>query len=157
MNSKQLDELGADYNDFAPSIERSVRCTWALHMYMQHVFRVKLSDLLVHKINKINESLGVTVQSIDLDDYTHDFTTSETLNRLIEESESPKFLWIYGVDALKDTRFAGWLRSRLTVRATKNLRVVFVANSREDYQAIFCDQRARFYQSTMPLQIHTSE
>ncbi|WP_408742026.1 hypothetical protein [Vibrio mediterranei] len=157
MNLKKLDKLGADYNNFDPGIERSVRCTWALHMYMQHVFRAKLSDSLVQEINRVNETLGVTVQSIDLNDYKHDFTTSETLNKLIEENEYPKFLWIYGMGALRNSRFSGWLRSKLAVRATKNLRVVFIADSQEDYRVFFCDQRARFYQSTMPLHIHTSD
>ncbi|MGV2989608.1 hypothetical protein ACE1OE_18355 [Vibrio sp. E150_011] len=155
MNLKKLDELGAGYHDFGLGIERSVRCTWTLHMYMQHVFSVNLSDSFVQKINKINKSLGVTVQSIDLNDYKHDFMTSETLNKLIVENEYPKFLWIFGVDVLKDSRFSGWLRSRLTVRAIKNLRVVFVVDSREDYREVFCNQRARFYQSTMPLQTNT--
>ncbi|ASI89638.1 hypothetical protein [Vibrio mediterranei] len=157
VNLKKLDELDVGYHDFAPSIERSVRCTWALNMYIQHVYRVNLSDLLVQKIHNINEALGITVQSIDLNDYKHDFTSSETLNRLIEENEYPKFLWICGLDALKDSHFSGWLRSRLTVRAIRNLRVVFVVDSREDYMEVFCDRRARFYQSTMPLQINTCD
>lgn len=58
VNLKKLDELGADYNDFDPGIESSARCTWTLHMYMRHVFRAQLSDSLVQKINKINETLG---------------------------------------------------------------------------------------------------
>lgn len=157
VNLKKLDKLGADYNNFDPGIERSVRCTWALHLYMQHVFRAKLPDSLVQEINRVNETLGVTVKSINLNDYKHDFTTSEALNKLIEENEYPKFLWIYGMGALRSSRFSGWLRSKLAVRATKNLRVVFVADSQEDYREVFCDQRARFYQSTMPLHIHTSD
>ncbi|MGR5298028.1 hypothetical protein ACPV5U_23015 [Vibrio mediterranei] len=127
-----------------------------MHSFQIHSFK---------KSTKLMRLWGVTVQSIDLDYYKHDFTTSETLNKLIEENEYPKFLWIYGfmdlwiygVDALKDSRFSGWLRSRLTVRATKNLRVVFGADSREDYRVVFCDRKARFYQSTLLLQLHTSD
>ncbi|NUW71704.1 hypothetical protein HOP38_04205 [Vibrio mediterranei] len=156
MNLIKLNKLDMGYQDFEPGMERSVRCIWGLHMYMQHVFRAKLSDSLVQTINKTNEAMGITVQSIDLNDYKHDFTTSETLNKLIDENEYPKFLWIYGVDALKDSRYSGWLRSKLTVRAIKNLRVVFVADSRQDYREVFCDQRARFYQSTMLLQADDS-
>ncbi|ASI92605.1 hypothetical protein [Vibrio mediterranei] len=152
MNLKKLEELDVGYIELEPSIERSVRCTWALNMYLQHVLRSNLSDSLVEKINQINESLGVEVHCIDLNDYKHDFITSTTLNKLIEENEYPKFLWFYSAEALKDSYFAGWLRSKLTVRAFANLRVVFVIESRQVYREVFCDRRARLYQSTIPIQ-----
>ena len=98
-----------------------------------------LSDLYVSNINQINESLGIPVKTIDLNEYKEHFRTSEVLNKLIEESEYPTWIWFYGIEALKDSNFAGWLRARLTVRSIENLRVIFVAESIDDYHAVFCD------------------
>ncbi|WP_088878527.1 hypothetical protein [Vibrio mediterranei] len=105
MNLKKLEELDVGYIELEPSIERSVRCTWALNMSLQHVLRSNLSDSLVEKINQINESLGVEVHCIDLNDYKHDFITSTTLNKLIEENEYPKFLWFYSTGGPKRLLF----------------------------------------------------
>lgn len=79
------------------------------------------------------------------------FRTSEVLNKVIEENEYSTWIWFYGIDALKDSNFAGWLRTRLTVRTIENLRIIFIAESCEDFRDVFCDSKATFYQSTMLL------
>ncbi|MCU8528622.1 hypothetical protein M2F93_04320 [Vibrio vulnificus] len=104
------------------------------------------------EINLINESLDIAVETIDLKEYRDNFKSSEKLNKPIEENEHPRWIWFYGVEALKDTNFAGWLRSRLTVRSIENLRVIFVVESSDDYRDVFCDYRVPFYQSTTLLQ-----
>lgn len=157
MYLKKLDEIDANFNHLVLGIERYVKGIWALHMYRHHVFRVNLSDSLVKNVNKINASLEIPVVSIDLNDYKDDFRSSESLNNLIEENEYPLWIWVYGIEALKDTNFSGWLRSRLTVRAVENLRVVFVVDSFQDYRDVFCNHRAPFYQSTIPLQSDISD
>lgn len=152
MHSKRLEDIDVSFNDYEVGLERYVRCTWALYMYRHHVFHTNLSDSFILKINRINESLGIAVEAIDLNEYKDNFRSSEDLNKSIEENEYPTWIWFYGVEALKDSNFSGWLRSRLTVRSIENLRVIFVAESRDDYRYVFCDSRAPFYQSTMLLQ-----
>ncbi|OBU37622.1 hypothetical protein [Photobacterium phosphoreum] len=151
MHPKKLNAINVSFNEYEAGIERYVRCTWSIHIYRHHVYRTNLSDLYVSNINQINESLGIPVKTIDLNEYKEHFRTSEVLNKLIEESEYPTWIWFYGIEALKDSNFAGWLRARLTVRSIENLRVIFVAESIDDYHAVFCDNRAPFYQSTMLL------
>jgi len=119
------------------------------------VFRTDLSDQLILSINRINESLGISVKTIDLNEYKDSFRSSKNLNKSIEENEYPLWIWFYGVEALKEQDFSGWLRSRLTVRSIENLRTIFVAESQHDYQDIFRDSSAPFYQSTMLLQTKT--
>ncbi|GAB7222025.1 hypothetical protein VoSk93_12400 [Vibrio owensii] len=157
MCFKKLDEIDVSYSDRALGLERYVRGIWALHMYRHHVFRVNLPDSLFQKINQINASLGITVQSIDLNNYKENYGEAEDLNSLLEENEYPKWIWIYGVEALKDTCFSGWLRSRLTVRIIENLRVVFVTDSHQSYRDVFCDYRVPFYQSTILLQTDSND
>lgn len=152
MCFKKLDELDVSYSNYELGIERYVMGIWDLHIYRHHVFRVDLADSLVHKINQVNASLGIAVQSIDLNDYKNNFWSSESLNSVIGENEYPKWVWIYGIKALGDTYFSGWLRSRLTVRTIENLRVVFVADSHQVYHDVFCKSSAPFYQSTVSLQ-----
>lgn len=89
------------------------------------------------------------VEYIDLDDNKDNYRTSLVLNKSIEETEYPKWLWFYGIDALKDSNFSGWLHNRLTVRTIENLRVVFVLDSRGDYLNVFCDSRELLYKATM--------
>ena len=152
MHSKRLEDIDVSFNDYEVGLERYVRCTWALYMYRHHVFHANLSNSFILKINRINESLGIAVEAIDLNEYKDNFRSSEDLNKSIEENEYPTWIWFYGVEALKDSNFSGWLRSRLTVRSIENLRVIFVAEFRDDYRYVFCDSRAPFYQSTMLLQ-----
>lgn len=152
MNLKKLENLDVSFNAYDISIERHVRCIWALYMYRHHVLRENLSDSLIENINKINELFGVAVKTINLNDYKNNYVESEVLNKCIEENESPKFIWFIGVEALNDSSFSGWLRNRLTVRFINNLRVIFIAESNNDFRDIFCDIRAPLYQSTMLLQ-----
>lgn len=77
MCFKKLDEIDVSYSDCALGIERYVRGIWALHMYRHHVFRVNLSDSLSQKVNQINASLGITVQSIDLNNYKENYGEAE--------------------------------------------------------------------------------
>ncbi|HIF9238108.1 TPA: hypothetical protein ACX6RC_000598 [Photobacterium damselae] len=151
MRSKKLKDIDVSFNDYKRGFERYVRCIWALHSYRHHVLNANLSESFILKINQINESLGIKVEDIDLNKYKDNFRSSEDLNKSIEENEYPRWIWFYGVEALKDSNFSGWLRSRLTVRSIENLRVIFVAESRDDYRDVFCDSRAPFYQSTMLL------
>lgn len=149
MHSKNLEDIDVSFHGYPLGLERYVRCTWALHMYRHHVFRANLPDSLILNIKKINESIGILVEDIDLNEYKDGFRTSLSLNKSIEENEYPKWIWFYGVAALKDSNFSGWLRNRLTVRSIENLRVVFVLDSRGDYQDVFCDSREPLYKSTM--------
>jgi hypothetical protein len=152
MNLKNLENLDVSFNNYDISIERHVRCIWALYMYRHHVLRENLSDSFIININKINELLGVAVETINLNDYKNNYIESKVLNKCIEENEYPKFVWFMGLEALNDSSFAGWLRNRLTIRLINNLRVIFIAESNDDFKDIFCDIRAPLYQSTMLLQ-----
>ncbi|WP_258180329.1 hypothetical protein [Photobacterium kishitanii] len=116
------------------------------------MFRANLSDPFILDINRINEYLGISVKTIDLNEYKDHFRSSESLNKFIEENEYPRWIWFFGIEALKDSNFSGWLRNRLTVRSIENLRVIFVAESRDDFLDVFCDRRVPFYQSTILLQ-----
>ncbi|YCO02797.1 hypothetical protein ACB087_20450 [Vibrio sp. VNB-15] len=126
-------------------------------MYRHHVFGANLLDTFVLEINRINESLGIAVETIDLKEYRDNFRPSEKLNKSIKESEYRRWIWFYGVEALRDTNYAGWLRSRLTVRSIENLRVIFVVESSDDYRDVFCDYRVPFYQSTTLLQTNIDD
>ncbi|EGQ7693884.1 hypothetical protein LFR94_002024 [Vibrio vulnificus] len=148
MYLKRLEAIDVNFKHYEVGLERYVRCTWGLNMYRHHVFRANLPDTFVLEINRINESMGIAVESIDLKEYRDNFRSSKKLNKSIKENEYPRWIWFYGVEALKDTNFAGWLRSRLTVRSTENLRVIFVVESSDDYRDVFCDYRVPFYQST---------
>ncbi|WP_305845997.1 hypothetical protein [Photobacterium kishitanii] len=116
------------------------------------MFRANLSDPFILDINRINEYLGISFKTIDLNEYKDHFRSSESLNKFIEENEYPRWIWFFGIEALKDSNFSGWLRNRLTVRSIENLRVIFVAESRDDFLDVFCDRRVPFYQSTILLQ-----
>ena len=147
-----LKNLDVSLNSYDFSIERQVKCIWTLYMYRHHVLRENLSDSLIIKINKINDLLGMAVETINLNNYKNNYIESEVLNKSIEENEYSKWIWFVGLDALNDSSFAGWLRNRLTVRFINNLRVIFIAESNDDFKEIFCDIRAPLYQSTMLLQ-----
>ncbi|MCS0429542.1 hypothetical protein [Vibrio diabolicus] len=151
MRPQKLEDMDVTFKEYEVGLERHVRCIWALHMYRHHVLRANLPDSLILKINKINESMGIEVKAIDLNEYKGTFRSSVDLNTSIAENEYPKWIWFYGIVALKDSNFSGWLRSRLTARTIENLRVIFVAESRNDYHDIFCDSREPFYKSTMLL------
>ncbi|MGI3027093.1 hypothetical protein ACRTC8_20550, partial [Vibrio cholerae] len=73
---------------------------------------------------------------------------------VMKETEFPIWIWFYGVEALRNSDFSGWLRTKLTVRKIANLRVIFVAESHEDYREVFCDINEPFYQSTMLLRTY---
>ncbi len=121
MYLKKLEEIDVSFNDYEVGLERYVRCTWALHIYRHHVFRANLSDPFILDINRINEYLGISVKTIDLNEYKDHFRSSESLNKFIEENEYPRWIWFFGIEALKDSNFSGWLRNRLTVRFYREL------------------------------------
>lgn len=148
MYTSTLDSIEFNFNDYERGVERSVRASWELQMLRFHVVDDELDSSLVNEINTVNKSLGIKVISINLHDF---YIKSNELYQVIEENEYPKWIWFYGVDALKDTRFAGWLRSILTVRTIENVRVVFVAGAKDDLRAIFSDIKEPFYHSTVPL------
>lgn len=149
MHPKKLEDIDMNFNDYEAGLERYIRSTWDLHMYRHHALRSNLPDSLILKINQINESMGIAVEVIDLNEHKDTFRSSVDLNKSIVENEYPKWIWFYGIVALKDSNFSGWLRSKLTVRTIENLRVIFVAESCSDYQDIFCDSREPFYKSTI--------
>ncbi len=149
MRSQKIEDIDVSFDAYPLGSERYVRCTWALHMYRHHVFRANVPDTLILEINQINESMGILVEDIDLNEHKDNFRTSLVLNKAIEENEYPKWIWFYGVEALKDSNFSGWLRNRLTFRTIENLRVVFVLDSCSDYLSVFCDSREPLYKSTM--------
>ncbi|GAD90715.1 hypothetical protein VHA01S_054_00090 [Vibrio halioticoli NBRC 102217] len=153
MKAPTLDSIEFNFNDYAFGLDRYVMGIWELQMLRFHVLDEQLDSSLVDEINRINQSLGVTVISIDLVELTDLYAESEELNEAIEHSEHSKWLWLHGVDALKDTHFAGWLRSLLTVRTVENVRVVFVAHSQKDLHAVFHDIKAPFFKSTIPLDV----
>ncbi|WP_394239951.1 hypothetical protein [Vibrio astriarenae] len=156
MQAPTLDSIEFNFNDYTLGLERYVRGIWELQMLRFHVLDEQLDSSLVDEFNRINQLLGITVISIDLVELTDLYAESEELNEAIEQSEHPKWLWLHGVDALKDTHFAGWLRSLLTVRTVENVRVVFVAHSQQDLHAVFHDITTPFFQSTIPLDVSFS-
>ncbi len=153
MYIQRLEEIDVSFNDRV-GLERYVRCTWAIHIYMHHVLRTNLSDSFVQKVNIINEELGIPVETINLNEYKDNYRLSNALTTVIKETEFPIWIWFYGVEALRNSDFAGWLRTKLTVRKIANLRVIFVAGSHEDYREVFCDINEPFYQSTMLLRTY---
>ncbi|CDU08790.1 hypothetical protein [Vibrio coralliirubri] len=153
MQAPKLDSIEFNFNDYEIGIERYVRGCWELQMLRFHVLENQLNSSIVNEINRINESLGITVISIDLNELTDLYAESEELKEAIKQSEHPKWLWLHGVDALRDTHFSGWLRSLLTVRTVENVRVVFVAHSHKDLHAVFHDITTPFFQSTIPLDL----
>jgi hypothetical protein len=153
MYINTLDNIEFNFNDYELGVERIIRAYWELQMLRFHIVTDELDSSLVHEMNRINKSLGITVISINLND---SYIESDEINKAIEQNEYPKWIWFYGIDALKDTQFSGWLRSRLTVRAIENIRVVFVADSKEDLSKVFGDIKKPLYHSTMPLDINFS-
>lgn len=149
---RKLEDLDVRFNDYEVGPERYVRATWEMHIHRHYVLRDNLSNQFIQKFNQINCSLGISVITINLGEHWEDYRWSKTLNAAIGESDYPVWIWFYGVDALRDSAYAGWLRTRLTVRRIENLRVVFVAETLDDFRAVFCDNREPFYQSTMLLQ-----
>lgn len=82
------------FYDYEVGLERYIRCAWALDMRMHHVVRPDLTNSLILNIERINESLGVAIKTIDLNQWKQNFTSSEKLNKSIEENEYPTWLWL---------------------------------------------------------------
>ncbi|MGR6861515.1 hypothetical protein ACU5EH_15070 [Aliivibrio salmonicida] len=151
MHTSILDNTEFSFNDYKLGVERSVRASWELQILRFHTVNKELNLSLVNEINRINKSLDIEVMDIDLSGLNDCYIKSNVLKKAIEQSEEPKWIWFYGIHALKDCQFAGWLRSLLTVRSIENVRVVFVAESKEDLSEVFRDIKKPFYHSTIAL------
>ena len=70
--------------------------------------------------------------SIDLNNMKSTYRENYLLNTLLEQNKFLKWVWFTGIEAIRGTCFAGWLRSHLTVRDLDNLRCVFVGETESD-------------------------
>ncbi len=68
-------------------------------------------------------------------------------------SDQQTWVWFVGCRALLESSLAGWLRSVLTTYNLDHVRVAFVLDSREQFNHIFQDYSAPFYQSTIALDL----
>ena len=119
-----LEELKLDFSSKELGIERHVHGYWQLPLLRFHVLESELNQSFYDEISLHNNALGIPVINIDLQELKETYRGDELLNTVLEENHFPKWIWFYGVEALRDTCFAGWLRSYLTVRDIDNLRCV---------------------------------
>ena len=132
-------------------IERYVHSYWQLSMLRFHILESELNRSVFDEISHHNKTLGIPVICIDLNKLKGTYRKDGFLNTLLEQNQFPKWIWFSGIEALRDTCFAGWLRSLLTVRHTDNLRCVFMGKTKADIRAVFFDYKTPFYQSTQRL------
>lgn len=150
-NIPTIEELALDFSSKEIGIERRVHAYWELSMLRFHILESETNQSVFDEISFYNEVLGIPVISIDLKNMKSTYRENDLLNTLLEQNKFPKWVWFSGIEALRDTSFAGWLRSHLTVRDIDNLRCVFVGETESDIREVFFDYKAPFYQSTMRL------
>lgn len=153
MRRRALDTIDFKFDDYEIGTERYIRASWQLKLSRFHILKNQLNDETLDEINGINHSLGISV--IGLNAHAASYKESDYLYEIFEESAYPVWIWLFGVEALKDRGYAGWLRSLLSVRHVDNLRVVFVAESRKDLVSVFGRISEPLYQSTTPLDLNS--
>ncbi|MCX8793587.1 hypothetical protein NOK90_22735 [Vibrio parahaemolyticus] len=132
--------------------ERLIHGYWELGVMRFHTFDSECGKELQDTYNRINHGLGANVVYIDLtsmgDGYRY---KSEILD--VIRSDQQTWVWFVGCRALLESSLAGWLRSVLTTYNLDHVRVAFVLDSREQFNYIFQDYSAPFYQSTIALDL----
>lgn len=132
--------------------ERLIHGYWELGMMRFHTFDIECRKELQDTYNRVNHGRGANVVYIDLTSIGNNYQyQSEILD--IVQSDQKTWVWFVGCRALLDQSLAGWLRSILTRYNLAHIRVAFVLDSREQFNQIFQDYSAPFYQSTIALDL----
>ncbi|MBY3789148.1 hypothetical protein HPQ32_11970 [Photobacterium carnosum] len=147
MNTK-ITENHWVFNDFPiGSIERFVECSWSLSMLRFHIEENKITSTIKNRINNHNKMKNISVLEFDLKSLVHTYRTDTSLNDALEEKETLVWLWFNNSQELINENFAGWLRSKLTVRDFYNIRCVFVIK-KENINKVFFDYLEPLYLSS---------
>ncbi|MDO6542553.1 hypothetical protein [Photobacterium sanguinicancri] len=152
MSKFLFSEMDFHFQIHPLGLERNVRGAWELGIKRFHGLSSELPPSAIDSIDKINAHIGVNPINIDLAEFKESYRTSVELSHVLQEDNAARWVWFSGVEALKDSNYAGWLRSLLTTRDIENLRVVFIIKTRADYLEIFQNSQAPLYKSTLPLQ-----
>ena len=129
------------------SIERFVEGSWALSILRFHVDVSKITPTIKNQIDDYNKTRNIPVLEFDLNTLVHNYRTDVSLNDALKEEDDLVWIWFYNTHVLIDSNFAGWLRSRLTVRDIDNLRCVFITEG-NTVDSIFFDYSAPLYLAT---------
>ncbi|PSV00449.1 hypothetical protein [Photobacterium kishitanii] len=129
------------------SIERFVEGCWSLSMLRFHIETNKITPTIRKRIDDHNNMRNISVLEFDLNTLVHTYRTDVSLNDALEEKDELVWLWFNNSQVLVDSNFAGWLRSRLTVRDINNLRCVFITEG-DAVNSIFFDYSAPLYLAT---------
>ncbi|WP_413112600.1 hypothetical protein [Thaumasiovibrio sp. DFM-14] len=151
MKELSFSEIDLKFQTYPLGLERNIRGAWELGMKRFHCLNSDLSLSATESIDEINAHIGVDVFSINLAEFKASYRTSAQLSLVLREDNAARWVWFTDAEALKDSDYAGWLRSLLTTRDIKNLRVVFILKTRSDYLEIFQNSQAPLYKSTLPL------
>ncbi|MFA0440121.1 hypothetical protein AB4560_09370 [Vibrio sp. 10N.222.51.C12] len=151
MSKLLFSEMDFQFQTHPLGLERNIRGAWELGMKRFHCLNSELSLSATESVDEINTHIGVDTLNINLADFKESYRTSVELSLVLREDNAARWVWFTGADALKDSNYAGWLRSLLTTRDIENLRVVFILKTRSDYLAIFQNSQAPLYKSTLPL------
>ncbi|CDT32152.1 hypothetical protein [Vibrio coralliirubri] len=151
MSKLLLSEMDFQFQSYPLGLERNIRGAWELGMKRFHCLNSDLSLSATESIDEINAHIGVNAININLAEFKESYRTSIELSHALQEDNAARWVWFTGAEALKDSDYAGWLRSLLTTRDIENLRVVFILKTRSDYLEIFQNSQAPLYKSTLPL------
>ncbi|MFV8409322.1 hypothetical protein [Vibrio owensii] len=132
--------------------ERLIHGYWELGMMRFHTFASECGKELQDTYNRTNHGLGANVVYIDLKSMRDGYRYKSEILDIIR-SHQQTWVWFVGCSALLEDSLAGWLRSVLTTYDLDHVRVAFVLDSREQFNHIFRDYSAPFYQSTIALDL----
>ncbi|MGR6860754.1 hypothetical protein ACU5EH_10840 [Aliivibrio salmonicida] len=151
MNKILFSDIDFQFQNYPIGLERNIRGIWELGMMRFHYLSSDLTPSTIGVIDNINIELGITPIQINLAKLKKNYRTSVELSFALREENFAKWIWFTDVEALKDTNYAGWLRSLLTTRNTQNIRVVFIIKTKEDYFEIFQNSQDPLFKSTLEL------
>lgn len=132
------------------SIERFIEGSWSLSILRFHVDANKITPTIKRRIYDHNNRRNISVLEFDLNTLVHTYLTDASFNDALEEKDELVWLWFNNSQVLINSNFAGWLRSKLTVRDINNLRCVFIIESNA-MNSIFFDYSAPLYLATKNL------
>lgn len=132
--------------------ERLIHGYWELGMMRFHTFASECGKELQDTYNRTNHGLGANVVYIDLKSMRDGYRYKSEILDIIRGHQQT-WVWFVGCSALLEDSLAGWLRSVLTTYNLDHVRVAFVLDSREQFNHIFRDYSAPFYQSTIALDL----
>lgn len=151
MNRILFSSIDFQFQNYPIGLERNIRGIWELGMMRFHCLNSVLHATTIRVIDNINIKLGITPIQINLAKLKKNYRTSVELSFALREENFAKWIWFTDVEALKDTNYAGWLRSLLTTRNIQNIRVVFIIKTKEDYFEIFQNSQKPLFKSTLEL------